>query len=222
MVITSSFGAVGFSHTNNNTETTEDDWTDPHLKGLSAYEKSKGLSERAAWNFIKKGPGNLELSVINPVAVLGPSLNAHISGSFDILRHLLDGSMKAVTHIPLNIVDVRDVADLHIRAMVDPGANGQRFIASADGQILIPEIARLLKDKMPHVASKVSLKTVPNWVLNFASLFNAQAKTGAMFLKVNRNVSNAKAKRLLGWTPIATNEQAILASMESMIKYGII
>lgn len=222
VVMTSSFGALGFSHTNKNTETTEADWTDPNLKGLSAYEKSKRLSEGAAWDFIKKEGGNLEFATINPVAILGPSLNAHISGSFDILKHLLDGSMKAVPNIALNIVDVRDVADLHIRAMSNPDANGQRFIASADGQISMPDIAKLLKNKIPDVATKVSLKTVPDWVIHFAAFFNAQANTGSMFLKVNRNVSNAKAKKLLGWTPIANNEEAILASLESIIKYGII
>lgn len=222
VVMTSSFGAVGFSHTDKSTETTEADWTDPNLKGLSAYEKSKGLSERAAWDFIKHEGGSLEFATINPVAILGPTLNAHISGSFDILKHLLDGSMKAIPNIPLNIVDVRDVADLHIRAMTNPAANGQRFIASADGQILMPEIAKMLKNDMPEMSAKVSLKTVPNWVLHFAALFNSQAKTGLMFLKVNRNVSNAKAKKVLGWAPIATNKQAILASLDSMVKYGIV
>ena len=221
VVMTSNFGAVGFSHTDKNTETTEDDWTDPNLKGLSIYEQSKTLAERAAWDFIKKEGGNLEFATINPVAILGPSLNEHVSGSFDILKHLLDGSMKAVPHIPLNIIDVRDVANLHIRAMTNPNANRQRFIASADGQISMPEIAKFLKNKMPEAATKVSLKTLPNWLLHFAALFNSQAKTGAMFLKVNRNVSNAKAKKVLGWTPIANNEQAILAALESMVKYGI-
>lgn len=222
VIMTSSFGAVGFSHTNKNTETTEADWTDPNLKGLSAYEKSKGLSERAAWDFIKREGGNLEFATINPVAILGPSLNEHISGSFDILKHLLNGSMKVVPNIPLNIVDVRDVADLHIRAMISPNANGQRFIASANGQISMPEIAVFLKKKMPDVATKVSLKILPDWVLHLAALFNPQAKAGAMFLKVNRNVSNANAKKSLNWSPIATNEESILAAMESIIKYGII
>jgi len=222
VVMTSSFGALGFSHTDKNTETTEADWTDPNLKGLSTYEKSKGLSERAAWDFIKKEGGDLEFATINPVAILGPSLNAHVSGSFDILKHLLDGSMKAVPNIPLNIVDVRDVADLHIRAMENPEAKGQRFIASADGQISMPEIAKLLKEKKPDIATKVSLKTIPNWILHLAALFNAQARAGAMFLRVNRKVSNEKAKEMLGWTPISTNEQTILASLESMIKYGVV
>lgn len=222
VVLTSSFGAVGFSHTDPTTETTEADWTDPQLNGLSTYEKSKGLAERAAWAFIQHEGGALELSVINPVAILGPSLGPHVSGSFDILKHLVDGSLKAVPNIALNLVDVRDVAELHLRAMTVPAAKGQRFIASADGQISMPEIAQLLKKQWPAVAAKVSARTVPDWVLKVAALFNPQAKTGAMLLKVNRRVSNAKAKTWLGWTPLATNEQAIQAAMDSLLKYKLI
>lgn len=222
VVLTSSFGAVGFSHKDDNTQTSEIDWTDPKQKGLSTYEKSKGLAERAAWHFIERDGGGLELSVINPVAILGPSLSTHISGSFEILKHLLDGSMKAVPNISLNIVDVRDVADLHIRAMKNPNAKGERFIASADGKITMPEIALLIKNKMPGVTQKVSERRLPNWIINVASLFSRQAKMAALLLKINRNVSNVKAKTLLDWVPIATNEDIILASMESMIKFGMI
>ena len=222
VVMTSSFGAVGFSQTDKSRETTEADWTDPSLKGLSAYEKSKGLAERAAWEFIKNEGGQLEFATINPVAILGPSLGAHVTGSFDILTHLLDGSLKAVPPIALNIVDVRDVADLHIRAMENPDANGQRFLATADGQISMPEIAALLKKANPPIAANVSTRTVPAFVVKLAALFNAQARQGAMFLNVDRNVSNAKARKLLGWTPMATHEQAILASLESLIKYGLV
>jgi nucleoside-diphosphate-sugar epimerase len=218
VVMTSNFGAVGFSKKKPNTETTEADWTDPDEKGLSTYEKSKLLAERAAWDFIRKEGGNLEFSTINPVAILGPSLGTHISESF----HLIDGSMKVLPNIVLNIIDVRDVADLHIRAMTNPDAKGQRFIASADGKISMSEIALLLKSRMPDAAKKVSARILPDWVVYMAAPFNQQAKGGALFLKMNRNVSNAKAKEVLGWTPIANNEEAILASMESMVKFGVI
>ena len=222
VVMTSNFGAVGFSQTDRNRETTENDWTDTDLKGLSVYEKSKTLAEKAAWNFMKNEGGNLEFATINPVAILGPSLSEHVSGSFHLLENLLNGSMKAVPNIPLNVVDVRDVADLHIRAMITPEAKGQRFIATADGQISMPEIAALLKSRQPEISQKVSSKKVPDWVLNFASLFNAKAKQGLVLLKMNRNVSNKKAKEILGWKPIATNKQAILASVDSMKKYNLI
>ena len=220
VVMTSNFGAVGFSNKNPDTSTTEADWTDPKEKGLSIYEKSKLLAERAAWDFIKKEGGNLEFTTINPVAIFGPALSAHISGSFVLLDLLLNG--KPIPNLPLNIVDVRDVADLHIRAMTNPDANGQRFIASADGQISMLEIATLLKNKKPHIAKKISSVKIPNWVIFLAALFNKQANEAALFLRMSRNVSNEKAKKVLGWKPIANNEEVILASINSMIKFEII
>jgi nucleoside-diphosphate-sugar epimerase len=222
VVMVSNFGAVGFSNKNSTIVTTEADWTDPNEKGLSSYEKSKLLAERAAWDFIKKEGGNLEFATVNPVAIFGPSLSGHVSESFSILTSLLDGSMKAIPKISLNIVDVRDVSDLLIRAMEHPDANGQRFIASADGQISIPEIAALLKMKEPDAAKKISTRTIPNWAIYIAALFNKQAKEAALFLRVSRNISNKKAKEVLGWTPIANNEEVILASVSSMIKFEII
>lgn len=222
VVMTSNFGAVGFSNKNSNKATTEEDWTDINEKGLSAYEKSKLLAERAAWDFIKKEGGDLEFVTINPVAILGPSLSAHISGSFGLLEHLLDGSMKSIPNICLNIVDVRDVADLHIRAMTNPKANSQRFIASYDGQISLPEIAALLRDKKPDISKKISTKTLPNWIISLGALFNAEAKEGKLLLEMSRNVSNTKAKEILGWNPISNIEETILASVNSMNKYGII
>lgn len=222
VVMTSNFGAVGFSQTDKSRETTEADWTDINTKGLSIYEKSKTLAERAAWDYIRREGGNLEFTTINPVAILGPSLNAHVSGSFHLLQNLLNGTMKAVPNISLNVVDVRDVADLHIRAMTTPAANGQRFIASADEQITLPEIAALLRSKKPEVSQKVSAKRLPDWVLRFASLFNSQAKEGTLLMKMNRNVSNSKAKGMLTWKPIATQEETILAAVDSMIKYNLI
>lgn len=222
VVVTSNFGAIGYSHKDPNTVITEEEWTNPNEKNLSSYNKSKVLAERAAWDFINKDGGSLELSVVNPVAIMGPFLGPDSPSSADLLKHLLDGSMKAVPNIPFNIIDVRDVADLHIRAMTNPKAKGQRFLALAGGKITMPEIALLLRNKMPDVAEKVSTKTLPNWVVYVAALFNKQAKLVAPLLRVSRNMTNAKARNVLGWTPIANNEEAILASTESMIKFGII
>ena len=222
VVLTSNFGAIGYSHKDPDTEITEAEWTDPTQKDLSSYSRSKVMAERAAWDFINREGGNLELSVINPVFIMGPSLGPDLPSGFDLPKHLLDGSMKSVPNIPFNIIDVRDVADLHIRAMTNPDAKGQRFIAMAGGKITLPEIALLLKNKMPDVAKKVSTKILPNWVVYTASLFNRQAKHAAPLLRVSRKVSNAKARKVLGWVPLANNEEAIFASVNSMIKFGII
>ena len=222
VVMTSNFGAVGFTQTDKSRNTTEADWTDTGAKGLSAYEKSKTLAERAAWDFIRSEGDKLELVTINAVAILGPTLDAHISGSFRLLKNLLNGSMKAVPNIPLNVVDVRDVADLHIRAMLTPEARGQRFIASADGQISLPEIAALLKKERPHVSQLVATKQLPTWILRLASLFSEQAKEALLLIRMNRNVSNQKAKTVLGWRPIASQEETLLASADSLVKYNLI
>jgi nucleoside-diphosphate-sugar epimerase len=222
VVMCSNFGAVGFTQTDKTRVTTETDWTNTEAKGLSVYEKSKTLAEKAAWDFIKNNGGNLEFATINSVAILGPSLDAHISGSFILLEILLNGTLKAIPNLQLNVVDVRDVADLHIRAMENPNAKGQRFIASADGQISLQGIAELIRNKRPEVSQKVAKRKLPNWTLRIAFLFMEQAKDTLFMTKMNRNVSNDKAKNVLGWKPIASQEETILASVNSMIKFNLI
>lgn len=222
VVMTSNFGAVGFTNQDWQSVTTENDWTDENAKGLSAYEKSKLLAEKAAWKFIETEGKGLEFATVNPVAIFGPSLDSHVSGSFDLLKGIASGSMKVIPNIQLNVVDVRDVVDLHIRAMITPEAAGQRFIATTDGMISMPEIAELLRKERPQLAEKISKRTLPNWMLKGASHFNATAREGQFMAEMNRNVSNAKAREVLGWTPIGTKEEAVLAAVDSLIKYNLI
>lgn len=222
VVMTSNFGAVGFTQTDKSRPTNEDDWTNPEADGLSLYEKSKTLAEKAAWEFIKEQGGDLEFATINPVAILGPSLDSHISGSFILLKLLLEGTLKAIPDLPLNVVDVRDVARLHILAMETPEANGQRFIATADGQTSLREMGALLRAKRPEVSKLIPTGNLPTWVLKVASLFNEQAKEGVFMSKMQRDVSNNKAKTILGWNPIANQEETILAAVDSMIKYNLL
>jgi nucleoside-diphosphate-sugar epimerase len=221
VVITSSFGAVGYSHTETDQLITEKSWTNPNEKGLSAYIKSKTLAEKAAWDFIAKEGGALELSVVNPVGIFGPTLSANLSGGLEIIKKLLDGSMKAVPQINFGIVDVRDVADLHLRAMTNPNANGQRFLALAGDVLSFHEMALILKNKMGDEAKNVTTKILPNWIVRIAALFNPLAKNVAPQLGRIKNASNEKAKTMLGWTP-RTNEEAIIASAESLVRFGVI
>ncbi|HVU58820.1 MAG TPA: aldehyde reductase [Puia sp.] len=221
VVMTSNFGAVGYSHKDSTQLITEASWTDPNQKGLSAYNRSKVLAERAAWDFMQKEGGALELSVINPMAIFGPSLSPVLSSGYGLLQKVIDGSMKAIPNMSLGIVDVRDVADLHLRAMTNPAAKGQRFLALAGGVMTLPGIARFLKEKMPAVTQRTSTKKLPDWALRIAALFNKQAKAIVPLVGVYRNASNEKAKNLLGWQP-RSNETALLATVESMIKWKII
>lgn len=217
VVMTSNFGAVGFSKRSG--LTTEKDWTDENQTGLSIYEKSKLLAEKAAWKYVDQPEVNLELVTVNPVAIFGPSLDAHVSGSFDLLKNLLSGKMKLIPDLPLNVVDVRDVAAIQIKAMETPESAGQRFIASADGKITMREIAKLIRTKRPQIAQNVSSKNLPNWVLNLAAVVNETAREGKLMKDMNRNVSNQKAKDMLNWIPQSDNEQTVLTAVDSLINY---
>lgn len=218
VVMTSNFGAVGYSHKDKTSLITEESWTDPDEKGLSTYNKSKVLAEKAAWNFIKTEGGALELSVINPMGIFGPSLSADLSSGFGLLQKLLNGSMKAIPDISLGIVDVRDVAELHILAMENPDANGQRFLALAGGTMTLLEIVKLLKVKMPFAVEKASTKSLPTFIVRLTALFNDQAKAILPLVGIYRNASNEKARTILGWKP-RNNEEAILATVISLIKW---
>lgn len=217
VVMTSNFGAVGFSNLDKLTTTTEADWTDPDESGLSIYEKSKLLAEKAAWDFVTAEHPEYTFATVNPVAIFGPSLDQHVSGSFTLLETLLAGKDKRYPNIPLNIVDVRDVAAIHLLAMFTPAAAGQRFIASCDSEITMKEIAAIIREQRPQLVSRVTTKQIPTWVIRFGALFNQQAKEGALFLKMNRRVSNQKAKKVLGWQPLADNQAAVLAAVDSLI-----
>ncbi|NCA42022.1 NAD-dependent epimerase/dehydratase family protein, partial [Streptococcus equi] len=113
VIMTANFGAVGFSNKDKSSVTAEEHWTNPNEKGLSVYEKSKLIAERAAWDFVNATENHIEFATINPVAILGPSLNQHMSLSFQFVENIASGKMKRIPNIPMNIVDVRDVSQLH-------------------------------------------------------------------------------------------------------------
>src|SRR6185436_6937581 len=145
VVLTSSFAAIGYGHEEQTTPFNETSWTDPNGDDVQAYAKSKTLAERAAWDFIANEGGDLELSVVNPVGVFGPVLGPDYSISILLVQRLMDGAMPGCPRLYFGVVDVRDVADLHIRAMTHPAAGGERFLAVAGDFMSIQDIARVLK-----------------------------------------------------------------------------
>ncbi|MBA4851272.1 aldehyde reductase [Emticicia sp. BO119] len=219
VVMTSNFGAVGYSHTDTSKVITEESWTNPNERGLSTYNKSKVMAEKAAWEFMEREGGKLELSVINPVGIFGPAFTAKLSSGFELLLKILDGSMKAIPNMTLSIVDVRDLVDLHIRAMTNPAANGERFLALSDGVTSLPEIAAFLKSHLGTKGDKISTRKLPDWLVRMAALFSPQAKALAPMLRRYRNASNDKAKKLLGWQP-RPKEEALLATADSLFRFN--
>lgn len=218
VVMTSSFGAVSYGYPDKNRTFTESDWTDLNDKSLSPYVKSKTLAEQAAWDFIASEGGALELTVINPVGIFGPTLSSKFSSAFQILDNLLTGKIKAAPKINFAVVDVRDVADLHIRAMTAPEANGKRFIAANGDPLSIHDMAMILRRTLGDGAAKVTTKELPDIVIRLAALFDPKVKEVPPLLGKTRYADSTAAKTILGWTP-HTNVEAVTASAQSMMKF---
>lgn len=220
LIFTSSFAAIGYGDGDRREPYTEKDWS--VLDGLPAYHKSKTLAEKAAWDFIESEGGDLELSVVNPVGIFGPVMSESISSSIDLIKKLMDGSVAKCPRTYFNIVDVQDLADLHVRVMLDPAAKHQRFIASSDGKPLaLIDFACIISQGRPNKALKVPTGEMPSWVVRFAALFSPAGRQVIPFLGVIRLLDNGKAKRVLGWTPRAV-EDTILDTVDSLVENSIV
>ena len=221
VVQTSSFAAIGYGHKPQATPFDETTWTNVDGAGVSAYAKSKTLAERAAWDFIAREGGHLELSVVNPVGIFGPTFGPDYSTSILIVQKLLDGEVPACPRISFGVVDVRDVADMHLRAMTNPAANGERFLATAGEFISLLDVGTILKKNMGSIAKRVPTREMPDWIVRFLALLIADMKAISPELGIKKNASNEKAKRILGWIP-RSNEEAITASGESLVQLGLL
>jgi nucleoside-diphosphate-sugar epimerase len=221
VVLTSSFAAIGYGQKPQNLPFSETNWTDSNGDDVQPYAKSKTLAERAAWDFIARESGGLELSVVNPVGVFGPVLGPDYSTSILLVQRLMDGAMPGCPRLYFGGVDVRDVADLHIRAMTHPAAKGERFLAVAGEFMSIVDIAKVLKSRMGVSAKRVPTRHLPNWLVRIAAWRDPAVKQILPELGKMKNATNEKARRLLGWAPRST-EEAIVATAESLMRLGLL
>ncbi|WP_345761816.1 SDR family oxidoreductase [Diaminobutyricibacter sp. McL0608] len=221
VVLTSSFAAIGYGPPHpDGSPFTEEDWTDPDGQ-VSAYVKSKTFAERAAWDFIEREGGGLELAVVNPVGIFGPVLGPDVSSSIELVRRMMNGSLPAVPRMFFGIVDVRDVADLHVRAMTDPAAAGNRFLAIAGDALTLPEMAAVLRKRLGTAARRVPKRVMPDGLLKSIAVFAPSLRQIVPELGRAKPATNAKARRVLGWEP-RTNEDALTATGESLVRLGIV
>ena len=221
VVLTSSFAAIGYGHRDPDTVYDETSWTDVDGPGVSAYAKSKTVAERAAWDFVAAEGRPLELAVINPVAVLGPLLSPDPSTSIELVKRLIDGSMPGTPKVAYGLVDVRDVADLHVRAMTAPGAAGERFLALGEDFRWMSEVAEWLREAFPDRARKIPKRQLPSPLVRLASRFDGSLRQLTPELGVRKRATNEKARRVLGWSPRGDREAAV-ATAASLIELRLV
>ena len=221
VVMTSSFAAIGYGGEPQATPFNETNWTDPNGEGVTPYVKSKTLAERAAWDFIAKEGNGLELAVVNPVGVFGPVLGADYATSILIVQKMMDGAIPGCPRVYFGAVDVRDVVDLHLRAMTNPAAKGERFLAVAGDFVSVLDIARVLKQRMGAAARRVPTRELPDFMVRIAAMFDPAIKQVLPELGIVKNATSEKAQRVLGWAP-RSREDAIVATAESLQRLGLL
>ncbi len=219
-VMTSSVAAIAYGRGRGVHHFTEADWTLLDRPGLPPYIQSKTIAERAARDWVAEHGGDMVFCSINPSVVLGPVFSRDYSASVVIVKKLLDGSLRACPDIGFGVVDVRDVADLHVRALDAPGLAGERFIASGPFMKL-REIAAVLRSHLGTQAHKVPTRTLPDWLVRVAARFNPVARAVVGELGSVRHQDASHARAVLGWQTRPV-EESIVDAARSLISLGIV
>ena len=192
----------------------ENTWSNVDARNLSSYGKSKTLAEKSAWEFIESQEDpKLELTVINPGPVFGPSLNGNTDGeSMKMFKEMLDGKMPMLPQTSINMSDVRDIAKIHVLALENPNANGRRFIVTTEIPYKFKDIAQILKD---NGYKKVITKEAPNFFLNFMSYFVRDIRGMRAFIGKTYTADVSATKKVFNWQPISL-EKTILDTAKSL------
>ena len=221
VVMTSSMASIAYGHGDKRAEISDETmWSDPSGPDNTPYTKSKTIAERSAWDYVNGEGKGLELAVINPTGILGPALSADVSTSLEIPIRLMNGKTPGLPRIGFSFVDVRDVAECHVKAMELPEAAGERFIATHDF-LWFAEAAEILRKKFPAYDRKIPKRKVPDFALKLMAMFQPVYRQTVTELGRTRKASNAKASRVLGMK-FRTAEEALIASAQSLIELKVI
>lgn len=223
VVLTSSAAAIAYGHSAGKTQYDERDWTNPDAPGVQPYVKSKTLAERAARDWIAAEGGDMAFCTVNPVAVLGPVASNDFAASVEVFEQLLSGKVPACPDVGFCLVDVRDVAALHVLALEAPAdtVRGERFIASSGPFYKIIDVARILHQRLGADARKVPTRVMPDWLVRVMALFMPSLRQLIGELGRTRSMSSAHAQTVLGWRPRPPEDTAIDCA-RSLIDHGIV
>lgn len=219
-VLTSSMAAVAYGHGSARSMYNEADWTNLDNPDVMPYPRSKTVAERAARDWAAANAPEIEFASVNPAAVFGPLLSDDLSTSIEVVLQLLDGKVPMCPDVGFGIIDVRDVADLHYRAMTAPGIRDERYVCSGPFLKMI-EVADILKANLGDKARKVPTRKMPDWVLKLFAILRPELKQLVNELGNVRGGDSSHAEKTLGWT-IRPVEESVLATANSLIERGIV
>ena len=222
-VMTSSAAAIAYGHPPGKSEFTEADWTNVEAPGVQPYIKSKTIAERAARDWVEREGGGIEFCTVNPVMVLGPVDSGDFAASVEVPKRLLEGSIPALPDVGFSLVDVRDVADLHVRALEAPAGKvaGGRFLASAGPFYKMTDMARVLRQRMGDKARKVPTRRMPDFLVRLMAMVSPDIRQLTGELGRVRSTSGQHARDTLGWSP-RDPDQSIEDTARSLIDKGLV
>ncbi|HYP15860.1 MAG TPA: hypothetical protein VEQ65_01505, partial [Opitutus sp.] len=174
----------------------------------------------AAWDFLAQNRTSLELTTINPGAILGPVLEKDYGTSAEIVLKLLKGDFPGMPRIGFPLVDVRDVAELHVRAITHPAAAGQRFLC-ANEFLWMEDIAAILREHLPAYAKKMPRRRLPNWLVRAGALFDPVTRSVIFELGIRRDCDARRVREVFGHT-LRSNREAIVATADSLRAHGLV
>ena len=215
VILTSSNAAVfGRDLPKGAKEFDESMWTDiNHPIGRAPYRKSKTLAEQAAWDFIKKEAPEIALTAINPTLVIGAPLDEKFGSSLAIIDQLIKGTKRMLPDLRVGVVDVKDVARMHVDSIKIEATRGERILASTETLSLV-QIAKIIKANFPEI--KVITRRAPTWLLRFIAIFNKKQRPGLLLVGRPNLISNAKAKSLFSFK-FTSPEESIVETARFLI-----
>ncbi len=219
-VMTSSVAAIGYGRPRGVYTLTEANWSIVDGPGIGPYAMSKTIAERAARDWVAAEGGNVEFCTINPSLVLGPVWSRDFAASIEVVKKLLDGALPGCPDLHFGLVDVRDLADLHVRALNAPGMAGERFIASGRTFSML-EVAKTLRERLGDEARRVPTRKLPDFLVRLAALFDPTVKSAVPELGSVRNWDARHVKEALGWTT-RPPEESIIDTARSLIDLGLV
>lgn len=217
VVLTSSVAAIAYGHQKNaSREFDHTDWTPLDQGYISPYTRSKTMAEMAAWDFVKNAAPEMELTTVNPALVVGAPLDEHYGASQSLIERLLKASDPMLPKMAMGLVDVLDIAAMHVRALDHPASIGERLPGSAE-VLRFKGMAEIVKQAYPD--RKTVTREAPSFVIRLASMIDKSLQQVVPELGRDFQLSSRNSVEKLEMK-LRPAKKALLDSAEAIIGHG--